>query len=125
MESEVRVDVLDMPDASDEHLGLSTVEFMEGGYLAQKKDDFEDIENTFSLETAHESAPQQYDFAEIIDLNGNTASVRWQDTGKVESVDLDGMIPQQNRTLSQAESIWVDACFAVYVWSHVRLIPSS
>ena len=100
MESEVRVNVLDMPDASDENLGLSTVEFMEGGYLAQKKDDFEDIENTFSLETAHESAPQQYDFAEIIDLNGNTASVRWQDTGKIESVDLDGMIPAEQDIVS-------------------------
>ena len=53
MESEVRVNVLDMPDASEENAGLSSVEFVEGGYLARKNDDFEEIENTFSLSLIH------------------------------------------------------------------------
>ena len=100
MESEVRVNVLDMPDAPEEDTGLSSVEFVEGGYLARKNENFEEIENTFSLETAHESAPQQYDFAEIIDLSGNTASVRWTDSGKTESVDLEGMIPAEQDIVS-------------------------
>ena len=94
------MNVLDMPDASEENVGLSSVEFVEGGYLARKNDDFEEIENSFSLETAHESAPQQYDFAEIIDLSGNTASVRWSDSGKTESVDLEGMIPAEQDIVS-------------------------
>ena len=69
-------------------------------YSFGKNEDFEEIENTFSLETAHESAPQQYDFAEIIDLTGNTASVRWTDSGKTESVDLEGMIPAEQDIVS-------------------------
>lgn len=100
MESEVRVNVLDMPEEGDENAGLSSVEFEEGGYLARRVDEFEEIESNFELETAHAAAPQQYDFAEIIDLTGDTATVRWTNSGQVDSVDLEGMIPAEQDIVS-------------------------
>ena len=100
MESEVRVNVLDMPEEGDENAGLSSVEFEEGGYLARRVDEFEEIESNFELETAHAAAPQQYDFAEIIDLTGDTATVRWTNSGQVDSVDLEGMIPAEQDIIS-------------------------
>ena len=41
----------------------------------------------FDLMTAHKEAPAEYDFAEIIDLTGDKATVRWMDGSGIETLD--------------------------------------
>ncbi len=98
MESEVRVNVLDTVEEDDEHGGYgSTIE--EGGFIARPKADFEEIEE-FDLVTNHTDAPQQYDFAEVLDLSGEEVTVRWNDSGETESVPLEGMVPAEQDIVS-------------------------
>ena len=43
------MNVLDMPEEGDENAGLSSVEFEEGGYLARRVDEFEEISQILNL----------------------------------------------------------------------------
>jgi formate hydrogenlyase subunit 6/NADH:ubiquinone oxidoreductase subunit I len=98
MESEVRVNVLDTVDKDDEHGGYgSTIEA--GGFVARPKVDFEEIDE-FDLVINHTDAPQQYDFAEVLDLSGDEITVRWNDSGDTELVPLEGMVPAEQDIVS-------------------------
>ncbi len=98
MESELRVNVLDTVEEEDEHGGYgSSIEA--GGYLARPKEEFEEIED-FDLVTTHSDAPQQYDFAEVLDLSGDEVTVRWTETGDTETVSMDGMVPAEQDIVS-------------------------
>jgi len=98
MESEVRVNVLDMVDEDHEHGGFG-VEVNEGGWIAKPKEDFEDLQS-FDLITEHADAPQQYEFAEVLDLSGDEVTVRWQESGVTESVSMEGMVPAEQDIVS-------------------------
>jgi formate hydrogenlyase subunit 6/NADH:ubiquinone oxidoreductase subunit I len=86
MTTELRVDVLDLPDEDDEWHGYGS-ELEEGGYAAREKEEYDEIAVGFDLINAHADAPQQYDFAEVIEISGDKATVRWSDGSGIETVD--------------------------------------
>ena len=78
MTTELRVDVLD--GAEGEHGGLGA-DLEVGGFAAMAKPEVVATLDDFNLATAHTAAPQEWRFAEVLDLSGDTATVRWNDTG--------------------------------------------
>ncbi len=93
MTSETRVNVLDTTDEGDEWHGFGS-EIESGGLAARRKETFEEIEN-FDLIHEHTAPPQQYDFAEVIDISGDKATVRWQDGSGIESVEMSSLKPAE------------------------------
>ena len=99
MTSEVKVDVLDTMDDTHEWHGYGS-EVEAGTYAARTKEDFDEIANGFDLVKDHGIAPQQYDFAEVIDITGDIATVRWSDGSGIEDVDLDSLKPAEQDIVS-------------------------
>ena len=54
---------------------------------AKPKEEFEEEIEEFDLVNEHTAAPQQYDFAEVIDISGDTATVRWMDGSGIEHIN--------------------------------------
>ncbi len=99
MTSEVRVNVLDTAEEGDEWHGYgSEVEI--GGYAARPKEEFHEIEEGHDLAIDHSSAPQQYDFAEVIDITGDIATVNWMDGSGQQDVDLSTIKPAEEDIVS-------------------------
>ena len=99
MTSEVRVNVLDTAEEGDEWHGYgSEVEI--GGYAARPKEEFHEIEEGHDLSIDHSSAPQQYDFAEVIDITGDIATVNWMDGSGQQDVDLSTIKPAEEDIVS-------------------------
>ena len=98
MTSEVRVNVLDTAEEGDEWHGYGS-EFETGGYAAKPRDDFEEIEE-FDLVNEHSAVPQQYDFAEVIDISGDTATVRWMDGSGIEEIGTSELKPAETDIVS-------------------------
>jgi len=99
MTSEVRVNILDTAEEDDKWHGYGG-EIEAGGYAAKIKDDFDEIAEGFDLVNEHAVAPQQYDFAEIIDISGEMATVNWSDGSGVEEVDLAELKPAEQDIVS-------------------------
>ncbi|MCS5626973.1 MAG: 4Fe-4S binding protein [Candidatus Thermoplasmatota archaeon] len=99
MTSELRVNVLDTVDDDHEWHGYGS-EVEVGGYAAKPKEDFDEIADGFDLVNNHGIAPQQYDFAEVIDITGDIATVRWSDGSGVADVDLDSLKPAEQDIVS-------------------------
>ena len=97
MTSEVRVNVLDMTEEGDEWHGYGS-ELEAGGFAARPKTD--SGSDNFDLMTAHEAAPAEYDFAEIIDLSGGKATVRWMDGSGIETLDSSDLKPAEKDIVS-------------------------
>tara|TARA_X000001036_G_scaffold21257_1_gene17801 strand:- start:179 stop:733 length:555 start_codon:yes stop_codon:yes gene_type:complete len=85
METETRVNVLDMTEEGDENHGYG-VELEVGGMAARRIEGSEEAAADFQLSTAHEAPPEEYEFGEVIDLAGDTISVRWNASGTIEDV---------------------------------------
>ena len=49
---------------------------------------------------AHADAPQQYDFAEVIEISGDKATVRWSDGSGIETVDSTSLKPAEQDIVS-------------------------
>tara|TARA_B100000029_G_scaffold157750_1_gene153074 strand:- start:210 stop:764 length:555 start_codon:yes stop_codon:yes gene_type:complete len=98
MTSEVRVNVLDLAEEDDEWHGYGS-EVEAGGYAAKPKEEFEEIEE-FDLVNEHTAAPQQYDFAEVIDISGDTATVRWMDGSGIEDISTTQLKPAETDIVS-------------------------
>ena len=98
MTSEVRVNVLDTAEEGDEWHGYGS-EFETGGYAAKPREDFEEIEE-FDLVNEHSAVPQQYDFAEVIDISGDTATVRWMDGSGIEEISTSELKPAETDIVS-------------------------
>ena len=99
MTSEVRVNVLDTAEEGDEWHGYGS-EIEVGGYAARPKDDFHEIEEEHDLVIDHTAAPQQYDFAEVIDITGDVATVNWMDGSGQQDVDLSTIKPAEQDIVS-------------------------
>jgi len=97
MTSEVRVNVLDTAEEGDEWHGYGS-EVEEGGYAARPRDD--SGAEDFDLMTEHTAAPSEYDFAEVIDLTGDKATVRWMDGSGVETLDTSDLKPAEKDIVS-------------------------
>ena len=101
MTSEVRVNVLDTAEEGEEWHGYGS-ELEVGGYAARPKSSEEDIEkiNDHDLVKDHEAAPPEYDFAEVIDITGDTATVNWMDGSGQQDVDLASIKPAEQDIVS-------------------------
>ncbi len=99
MTSEVRVNVLDTTDEEHHWHGYGS-EIETGGYAARPREDFHEIEERHDLVNDHEAAPQQYDFAEVIDITGEVATVRWLDGSGQEDVDMQSIKPAEEDIVS-------------------------
>jgi ferredoxin len=84
MSTELRVDVLDGADG--EHSGLGA-ELEVGGNAAMAIPEVAEQLDAFNLATAHSEVPEQWRFAEVLDLSGDTATVRWNDSGEESEVN--------------------------------------
>jgi formate hydrogenlyase subunit 6/NADH:ubiquinone oxidoreductase subunit I len=90
MTSETRVNVLDTSQEGDEWHGYGG-ELEVGGFAARRND----VDNSdYDLMTAHDAVSQEYDFGSVIDISGDTATVRW-DGGGMEEVPSDGLVPAE------------------------------
>ena len=99
MTSEVRVNVLELAEEGDDWHGYGD-ELEEGGYAAREKEDYDGIAADFDLVNAHADAPAQYDFAEVIELSGDKATVRWSDGSGVETIDSSTLKPAEHDIVS-------------------------
>ena len=99
MTTEVRVNVLELSEEGDEWHGYGG-ELEEGGYAAREKEEYDDIAADFDLVNAHADAPQQYDFAEVIEISGDKATVRWSDGSGIETVDSTSLKPAEQDIVS-------------------------
>jgi len=99
MTTEVRVNVLELSEEGDEWHGYGG-ELEEGGYAAREKEEYDDIAAGFDLINAHADAPQQYDFAEVIEISGDKATVRWSDGSGIETVDSTSLKPAEQDIVS-------------------------
>ena len=99
MTSEVRVNVLELAEEGDDWHGYGD-ELEEGGYAAREKEDYDGIAADFDLVNAHADAPAQYDFAEVIELSGDKATVRWSDGSGVETIDSSTLKPAEQDIVS-------------------------
>ena len=99
MTTEVRVNVLELSEEGDEWHGYGN-ELKEGGYAAREKEEYDAIAADFDLINAHDDAPQQYDFAEVIEITGDKATVRWSDGSGIETVDSTSLKPAEQDIVS-------------------------
>ncbi len=99
MTSETRVNVLDTVDSGHELHGYGS-EVEAGGLAAKPKEEFNQIAEGFDLVKDHGVAPQQYDFAEVIDITGDIATVRWSDGSGNEDVELESLKPAEQDIVS-------------------------
>jgi ferredoxin len=99
MTSEVRVNVLDTAEEGDEWHGFGS-EVEVGGFAAMPREDFHEIEEEHDLVKDHTSAPQQYEFAEVIDITGDTATVNWMDGSGQQDVSLSSIKPAEEDIVS-------------------------
>jgi len=99
MTSETRVNVLDTADSGHELHGYGS-EIEAGGLAAKPKEKFNQIAEGFDLVNDHGAAPQQYDFAEVIDITGDIATVRWSDGSGNEDVELKSLKPAEQDIVS-------------------------
>ena len=99
MTSEIRVNVLELAEEGDDWHGYGD-ELEEGGYAAREKEDYDGIAADFDLVNAHADAPAQYDFAEVIELSGDKATVRWSDGSGVETIDSSTLKPAEQDIVS-------------------------
>jgi ferredoxin len=84
MTTELRVDVLDGADGEHEGFGA---ELEVGGYAAQLIPEIAESSDDFNHVTAHSDTPDQWRFAEVLDLSGSTAMVRWNDSGIEQEIE--------------------------------------
>ena len=99
MTSEVRVNVLDTADEDHEWHGYGS-ELEVGGYAAKPKENFHEIEESHDLVNHHEAAPEQYDFAEVIDITGDIATVKWMDGSGQEDIEMSQIKPAEEDIVS-------------------------
>jgi len=97
MTTELRVDVLD--NAEGEYDGYGA-ELEVGGYAAKFREEVTEELETFDLITAHTAPPAEWRFAQVLDLSGDTATVRWNDSGQEEVLDQSDLRTADNQIVS-------------------------
>ena len=91
METETRVNVLDLAEEGDEHYGYG-VELEVGGMAARRLEGSEEAAANFELSISHAPPPEEYEFGEVINLSGDTVSVRWNASGTTEDVSAGDLL---------------------------------
>lgn len=97
MTTELRVDVLD--GAEGEHAGYGG-ELEVGGWAAVEIEGVKERHAERDTVTAHDTPEDEYRFAEVIDLSGDSAKVRWNDNGYEEVVESDSLLVADDQIVS-------------------------
>jgi formate hydrogenlyase subunit 6/NADH:ubiquinone oxidoreductase subunit I len=85
MTTELRVDVLDGAETGEDAGYGGELEV--GGWAAVEIDGVKESHLERDTVTAHDTPEDEYRFAEVIDLSGDSATVRWNDSGIEEVVE--------------------------------------
>ena len=85
METETRVNVLDIPEEGEEYHGYG-VELEIGGMAARRLEGSKEAAANFEISISHNAPPEEYEFGEVINLSGDSVSVRWNASGTTEEV---------------------------------------
>ena len=121
MTTELRVDVLD--NAEGEHAGFGA-ELEVGKFAAVEVPEVLAGLDTFNHVTAHTAPPEEWRFAEVLDLTGSSATVRWNDSGKRPWCRRRNFTPPTTKS-SLVASTSVAACSAACAWKPAALPRSS
>ena len=97
MTTELRVDVLDSAEGEWEGYGA---ELEVGKFAAVEKPEVTATMDSFNLATAHTDAPDEWRFGEVLDLSGDSARMRWNDTGEVDHVPVESLYPADDQIVS-------------------------
>jgi len=97
MTTELRVDVLDNADGENAGLGM---ELEVGKFAAVEVPEVMAELDNFNHVTAHTDAPEEWRFAEVLDLSGNSATVRWNDSGEEAVVPASELYPADDQIVS-------------------------
>ena len=90
---------MDTTDEGHEWHGFGS-ELEIGGYAAKPKEKFHEIEESHDLVNDHKAAPEQYDYAEVIDITGEIATVKWMDGSGQEDVEMSSIKPAEQDIVS-------------------------
>jgi len=97
MTTELRVDVLDNADGENAGLGM---ELEVGKFAAVEVPEVMAELDSFNHVTAHTDAPEEWRFAEVLDLSGTSATVRWNDSGEEAVVSTSELYPADDQIVS-------------------------
>ncbi len=97
MTTELRVDVLDSAEGDWEGYGA---ELEVGRPAAVSIGDIAQASEDFELVTAHEAPPETWRYGEILDLGGDSARIRWNDSGDESMVPLEDLYPADDQIVS-------------------------
>jgi len=97
MTTELRVDVLD--GAEGENSGYGG-ELEVGGYAAVEIEGIADEHSERDPITAHDAPVDEFRFAEVIDLTGDSATVRWNDSGIEEVMEQSNLLVADDQIVS-------------------------
>ena len=97
MTTELRVDVLDSADGEWEGYGS---ELEVGKFAAVEVPEVAESIDSFILATAHTDVPNEWRFGEVLDLTGDSARMRWNDSGEEDIVSLDTLYPADDQIVS-------------------------
>lgn len=97
MTTELRVDVLDKAEGEWEGLGA---ELEVGKFAAIEKPEVVSTLDSFNLATAHKSVPEEWRFGEVLDLTGDSVTMRWNDSGEEDVVALESVFPADDQIVS-------------------------
>ena len=97
MTTELRVDVLD--NAEGEHAGFGA-DLEVGKFAAVEVPEVVAELDGFNHVTAHTAPPEEWRFAEVLDLSGESATVRWNDSGEEAIVATSDLYPADDQIVS-------------------------
>tara|TARA_Y100000739_G_C20600566_1_gene462702 strand:- start:1158 stop:2126 length:969 start_codon:yes stop_codon:yes gene_type:complete len=97
MTTELRVDVLDNAEGEWEGYGA---ELEVGKYAAVEKPEVKSEQESFNIATAHESVPQEWRFGEVLDLSGDSVTMRWNDSGDESELPITEVFPADDQIVS-------------------------
>ena len=97
MSTELRVDILDSAEGEWEGYG-SDLEV--GGWAAVEISGAKEEQETRNPVTSHDSPAEEYRFGEVIDLSGDTATVRWNDSGDEDMVERSELLRADDQIIS-------------------------
>jgi ferredoxin len=97
MTTELRVDVLDSAEGEWEGYGQ---ELEVGKFAAVERPEAKQEIATFNLATAHTEAPHEWKFGEVLDLTGDSARMRWNDSGTEDIVPISDLYPADDQIVS-------------------------
>ena len=97
MTTELRVDVLDSAEGENSGYGG---ELEVGGYAAVEIEGIVDEHSERDPITAHDAPVDEFRFAEVIDLTGDSATVRWNDSGIEEVMEQSDLLVADDQIVS-------------------------